>query len=187
MKPLITMACGVGLLLTGITSSNAPSTDARIELVSPYRTWTKVNPRPQIMQPTVAALCRQALPSDSIPEGLHGKKYITVYVNPIGSKSMIQDASPHFPVGSVIVKGKLPARDSAKPEITTVMVKHEAGYDEANGNWEFFVTDGDAKRVLRANTAQCQSCHRGVADSDYVFRTYQGSGRRSPETRGLRL
>ena len=147
--------------------------------VAGYRNWTRVNPEPAIMDRQTAALCAAVSRypkkdygkrSDDSP---HRDKYITVYVNETGRHAMMFEASPKFPEGSVIVKEKLTHRDSTVPELLTVMVKRGAGYDEANGNWEYLALDGTGTRVTaRGKLESCQSCHVLHRETDFVTREY---------------
>ena len=139
-----------------------------------YRQWTRVNPEPVLMEPRVALMCAMPLPVKNRvmeKENPHKFNYITVYVNDIGSKAMYAK-KPDFPMGSVIVKEKLPNKDSESPELLTVMIKHEPGYNTANGDWEYMVTDGAGKVQARGQLENCQSCHTLVKDTDYVYRSY---------------
>lgn len=68
---------------------------------------------------------------------------------------------PSFPVGTVLVKEKFDnPKGTGTPELLTVMVKREKGYNPACYDWEFLVLNGKAERVLeRGKLARCQSCH----------------------------
>ncbi|RYG53060.1 hypothetical protein EON80_33105 [bacterium] len=123
------------------------------------------------------------LPTSKDTQGPHAKKFIRVYVNKVGEKQMTTRKNPRFPVGSVIVKQKLPLNSkvsktkfrkvSPAPELLTVMIKHKAGYDPKNGDWEYMVTDGAGRKVSqRGQIESCQNCHRPYAKTDYVVRSY---------------
>ena len=75
---------------------------------------------------------------------------------------MLTQKYPRFPQGTVIVKQKLAIptakgksaapvkpKPDQQPELLTVMIKREAGYDPANGDWEFMVTDGPGLQSRR--------------------------------------
>ena len=146
------------------------------ELVAAYKQWTRVNPIPDPVSARIAVQCaapptvtQAAMERDSP----HRDKFITVYVNDIGRKAMMEEVQPHFPVGSIIVKEKLPSKDSTTPELLTVMIKREAGYDPSGGNWEYMALDGTGKTVqARGHLEKCQACHVMVKDTDYVSRIY---------------
>jgi hypothetical protein len=103
----------------------------------------------------------------------HTNKFFTVYVNDIGSKAMLSQKDPSFPVGTVIVKEKLASKESQTPELLTVMIKQKEGFNQASGDWEYAVMDGTGTRLqVRGDLQNCQSCHLAKQGSDYVFRTY---------------
>lgn len=86
---------------------------------------------------------------------------------------MLERKAPSFPAGSVIVKEKLPSRDSDTPELLTVMIKKGKGFNPASGDWEYMVVDGSGSKVLaQGKLENCQSCHTAKPATDYVFRTY---------------
>jgi hypothetical protein len=144
------------------------------ELIEGYRQWTRVNPVPAVFHSQIAILCAPATRQLQMEAGNpHRDKFITVYVNDIGKRAMLEEKFPHFPQGSVIVKEKLPSKDSTKPELLTVMMKREAGYNPQNGDWEYMALDGTGKEVHeRGRIESCQSCHMMVKDTDYVSRNY---------------
>jgi hypothetical protein len=140
-----------------------------------YKLWTKVNLEPVPMDPSVAFLC--APPSIVGAPGYRGnphrRHFLTVYVNDLGKNAMLHDKNPVFPEGSTIIKEKLPSMESDRPELLTVMVKREAGFNPAGGDWEYIVTDGTGTRVSASGKLErCQSCHASNKSTDYVFRSY---------------
>ena len=149
----------------------------QVREIAGYRQWTKVNAAPQVMPHRVATLCAAPVAAqDNVPDGAdnpHRDRYITVYVNAKGRAAMLEQKVPAFPVGSVIVKEKLLAPDSRAPELLTVMIKRPAGYDPANGDWEYLVTDGGGKQITaRGKLQSCRQCHLARRDGGYIFRTY---------------
>ena len=155
-----------------------PSSSAAVplpenEIVAGYRRWTRVNPVPVLMQSAVAALCADIRQLRTDHENPHRDKYITVYVNDTGRQAMIEEKAPRFPLNTVIVKEKLTNKDSSVPELLTVMIKRETGYDAQNGDWEYMVLDGSAKTVQASGKLPaCQSCHMMAKSTDYVSRSY---------------
>ncbi len=137
-----------------------------------YKKWTKVNKTPMNISITIAQLCARQTPIYKSPEkNPHRDKFITVYVNDLGKEAMFAE-SPKFAVGSVIVKEKLPSPTS-EPELLTVMIKRETGFNPENGDWEYLVLDPVKTSVLeRGKLERCQKCHLEKKDNDYVFRTY---------------
>ncbi|HEX6649671.1 MAG TPA: cytochrome P460 family protein [Pyrinomonadaceae bacterium] len=145
------------------------------ELIEGYRQWTRLNPEPAFQPSRVAIQCA-APTAEQIQldkTNPHQNKFITVYVNDIGKNAMTTQLNPVFPQGSVIVKEKLPAKDSTSPELLTVMIKRESGYNPENGDWEYMAVDGAGKVVqARGKLANCQACHITRKDTGYVYRDY---------------
>jgi hypothetical protein len=141
------------------------------KLIAGYKQWMRVNPEPKLVPDRVAQLCAPAYaPALSSP---HKDKYITVYVNEVGRHAMMEERTPHFPQGSVIVKEKLTTSKSTTPELLTVMVKRERGYNPESGDWEYMVVDGKGLTIQeRGKLANCQSCHLMDKNTDYVSRAY---------------
>ncbi len=172
----------------------APTKLTLVAEINGYSSWYEVTQKPVEMAPNVALACApsssfsRSTPPPTVQgtQGPHRKKYIRVYVNALAQEPMIAQKSPRFPVGSVVVKEKLPLIESknqktgkpqqkigAKPELLTVMIKRERGYDVPNGDWEYLVTDGTGKRVSqRGQTEACQSCHQPYQKTDYIVRSY---------------
>ena len=157
--------------------TNSLSAGNLVREIEGYRNWTKVNSVPKLMPGRVAADCAIWLSSTGVKidgtRNPHRNKYFTVYVNDVGRKAMLNQKSPKFPKGSVIVKEKLSARDSQTPELLTVMIKQRKGFNPASGDWEYMVIDGTGTKVEgRGNLQNCQSCHVANQKTDYIFRTY---------------
>ena len=143
-------------------------------LIAGYRQWTRVNPEPELVAAQNSQLCAALLPTPAAPGSPHGPdKYITVYVNDVGRHAMMEEKTPHFPQGSIIIKEKLTTAKSTVPELLTVMIKRERGYNPESGDWEYMVVDGSGKSVQqRGKLENCQSCHQIDQDTDYVSRSY---------------
>lgn len=138
------------------------------KLIAGYKQWTRVNPQPERMAAQVSVLCGRPTPTDP-----HSDKYITVYVNEMGRHAMMEEKTPSFPQGSVIVKEKLTTPKSTTPELLTVMVKRERGYNSESGDWEYMVFDGAGQSIQeRGKLENCQSCHLMDKNTDYVSRAY---------------
>lgn len=157
------------------TGIPAVAVDSLGQLVSNYRKWHKVNGTPIHMEPFLSALCRGPMTWEQ-KDNPHDPKFFTVYVNDIGKTAMMSKGHSTFPLGSVIVKEKLPSKTSAKVEIMTVMVKRRKGFDAKNGDWEYFTTKGSGPETSQENVAVCQSCHQAAKEQDFVFRSHYVSG-----------
>lgn len=171
---LITLLCALSAVTFGAGQKPA-SKDLRAPEIANYKKWTLVNPQSFAMSARSAALCAAPSPPQPFKSSHpHTKsKFIRVFVNKKGRAAMFQEKNPRFPVGSVIIKEKLPAKDSTKPQLLTVMIKQRAGYDATKGDWEYLVTDGVGKKVYqRGQLPKCQGCHVTQPQTDYVFRPY---------------
>jgi len=150
--------------------TSTPVINKEAAMIAGYRHWTRVNPEPVQMDQQVASLCGLPYSNTSDP---HRAKFITVYVNDLGRRAMTAELNPRFPVGTVIVKEKLPNKEATAPELLTVMLKRERGYDSKNGDWEYLMFDGPGRVVQGpVKTESCQSCHMAYKQQDYVTRLY---------------
>lgn len=160
-------------LITGIEP--AQHIDPRANEISGFSSWRKATSKPMFMAPGVAKLCRQA-PEFAFPNP-HVPTFFQVFVNKTGVAAMFASKRTPFPVGSVIVKEKrrlLPGTERlGPPELYTVMIKRKSGFDSVNGDWEFFVCDGQARPMRKATSVKhCQSCHQSRKQDDFTFRDY---------------
>ena len=174
----------VGLFVSIAVSSSKPSSSEVVmrsdegvvnKIIAGYKQWTRVNAEPHAVGSRLAVLCgRPTAAQISLEEqNPHLDKFVVVFVNGIGKLAMMEQKTPIFPEGSVIVKEKLTTKDSASPELLTVMRKREAGYDPDKGNWEYMVFDG-AGQTLQASgkLENCQGCHIQHRATDYISRIY---------------
>lgn len=175
--------CQIAIVVIGLvcalatTQAESFSADKQVREIEGYKNWTKVNSEPQLMPERVAAACAVWLASSGVEVNgslnPHRDKYFTVYVNEIGRKEMLDQKSPKFPEGSIILKEKLSAVDSQTPELLTVMIKQKNGFNPAGGDWEYIVLNGSGTKIeARGNLQNCQSCHLANQKTDYIFRTY---------------
>jgi hypothetical protein len=140
-----------------------------------YRAWTLVNPQPVLISSVVNLLCRAPTQANRDDEARnpHMRKLISVYVNALGQQAMLTERKPEFPVGSVIVKEKFAPDKKDAPELLTVMVKREQGFNPASGDWEYMVTNGAGTKIdARGKIESCQSCHVSMRESGFVYRSY---------------
>ncbi len=162
---------------------NAPFvgfTDATMMLheLGTYKDWTKVTSAREPMAMAAALLCAMPLPGSRKgpapgAQSLEDTAFISVYVNPVGRHAMMSQAKPRFPVGSIIVREKFRIRGSHQPELLTVMMKREPGYDPARGDWEYMVVNGGVSEIrARGALASCGGCHQQREADDYIFRSY---------------
>lgn len=177
----------MGIFILNIWAKNKTSfsqpENQQVKEIAGYKNWTKVNAAPKLMPARTAASCFIGISPSGVSfddeKNPHRDKYITVYVNDIGRRAMLEQKNPKFPVGSVIVKEKLPNQQSKTPELLTVMIKQKKGYNPEIGDWEFMVVDGSGTKVEgRGALENCQACHLAYKERDYIFRTYLSSERK---------
>lgn len=99
-----------------------------------------------------------------------------VYANE-KARTNIYYNKPNFPVGSMIVREKYSLMGTI-PETVIAMVKRDAGFNAATGDWEFFVFNGrDLALQSRESVGSCATCHARAKDTDWTFRTYMNFSR----------
>jgi hypothetical protein len=146
-----------------------------IRLFSDHRQWTLMNSQRALMDGSAAALCRAPTPAETGAgsSGPHRGKYISVYVNDVGVRSMTREKGTEFPPGSIIVKEKFAQREGETAELMTAMVKREPGFNPESGDWEYFVLAGSGTEIqARGKLENCMACHVPQKEWDYTFRTY---------------
>lgn len=154
------------------TVKTPPKTLEEKDEVAGYKKWTKVNNKAEIMESDVAVMCAPAT-TQLRPKNPHKDKFINVYINSIGKEEMLTKKNPKFPVGTVVVKEKLSAPDSQTPELLTVMIKREKDFNPEVGDWEFLTFNGGATEITaRGKLENCQACHLGYKQNDFITRTY---------------
>jgi len=67
-------------------------------------------------------------------------------------------------------------KDFKRPELLTIMIKREKGFNPRCGDWEFR-TAGSSKQLNTGDVSKCVSCHLQVSKADYTFRTYVSAAR----------
>lgn len=109
--------------------------------------------------------------SSSRPENKsHDASFGVVYANDLAREALAGDKHTKFPVGSVIVREKLPREEATQPELVAVMIKRAAGFNPKSGDWEFVTTDGMLTKVSeRQKKGSCVECHSSPAAKDFVF------------------
>ena len=169
---LALLGCAEANSSTQTAALTPTALDHDLAELAKYRQWTLVNPKPELMEPQSARDC--AINPGRQESSPHLRKYISVFVNPVGREQMLTtDQPPKFPAGSMIVKEKLGSRDSTTPEVLTVMIKRKPGYNPESGDWEYLVLDGAATKIVeQGKLTRCSSCHNYYKHSDFVTRTY---------------
>lgn len=140
-----------------------------------YRTWKCVTPGNgyPVSVPPSQELCRPVTANmEATIHGPHANYTIRVYVNKTGEKAFASAAKPQFTPGTAIIKEKYSTPTAKTPELMTVMIKRQAGFDTKNGDWEYLILSGDGRTVLESTKQHCQDCHQKVRDRGFVFRPY---------------
>ena len=113
---------------------------------------------------------------DLVDPGNHNTTIGDVYANDKARTNFFYN-QPDFPVGSIIVREKYFTLGSP-PETIIAMVKREKGFNDASGDWEFFVFNGrDMALTSRESVGSCATCHARAKDTDWTFRTYMNFSR----------
>ena len=183
MSRYLSLLLGVAstvLAIALVPRSEGPHQGGTRSIIEGYRIWHKVNPKPIRVRSVFAMLCRGPSPAeqkldrtDPHKADYNKDKFITVFVNKPGKRAMLSDPPGPFPIGSVIVKEKLPSITSRSPELMTVMVKRQKGFNPACGDWEFLVyRPGKRAPDAQGKLASCQSCHVQVGARSHVFANY---------------
>jgi hypothetical protein len=133
-------------------------------------TLASVTARPVYMESAASALCAD-LSSVNAIAAPHEGRYIKVYISP-ESKQTLLEGKGVYPVGTLLVKEKCADAEFRKTELFTVMLKREAGYNSAAGDWEFLVLDRDARLTANGKIDSCMECHQRFQRTDYVSRVY---------------
>lgn len=170
------------LAIVMLWTAQAQSKD---DTVNNYRHWTQVNPQPLQLSSWIDIMCADSPKLQMLrANDPHSRKFFVVYVNAVGEKAMLTQAKPKFPVGTVIVKEKLPTARTQrtewkskspypKPELLTVMRKREKGYFPRGGDWEYSVMDGTGQKTLKSGKLEtCAACHAPYRKTDFVTRNY---------------
>jgi hypothetical protein len=164
----------ITFVIIGVTTLWAQKHSTAVSITG-YKKWVRINPKPHRVTSYLAFLCRYSTPEKNKREqgNPHNDKWVTVYVNSVARRAMLEQQKPKFPRGSLIIKEKLTAADSKTPELLTVMHKREKGFNPKNGDWEYLVYDGAGTKVKAQGKLQnCQSCHASWKTTDYVSRVY---------------
>ena len=136
-----------------------------------YRSFRLLTPTPIYVSPELAELCTtSASPVASANEvrraGPHAEARINLYANDGAVGGVESVARFRYPQGSIIVKEKI----DPVGQVLAVggMVKRASGYDEANGNWEYFYAD-KAQTFVSGRIGSCVACHAKTKATDYVY------------------
>ena len=168
---------GIGVLLMAATAVSPQSgekgpvfrNDGSLVLPSGFRSWVFIG-------------------GPITPNGLNDgnapfPEFHSVYIE--GKNLRYYQKNGKFPEGTVLVKEKYAAVTGGEPELMTIMIKREKGFNPKGGDWEYAVADGKGTAIReRGKIAECQSCHASRKKQDFVFRTYRPGGPKNPWDEG---
>lgn len=187
---LVAACCVTCVIGRSAASDSGHKANLSAPEIAGYKKWKVVNEKAFFVPASIAVDCAPATlrsmeTSASVRPSSHPShfdKFVRIFVNDKGKAAMFAK-TPHFPVGSVVVKEKLPSETSKPPELLTVMIKRAAGFDTPKGDWEYLVAEGSGQKAYeRGKLANCASCHDAQRNSDYVFRGYlPGNAPMKPE------
>ena len=96
-----------------------------------------------------------------------GKSLGVVYVNSLAREFF---NAAQFPPGAIIVREKLAKADDARPQLLTVMIKRDRGFNPRANDWEFLMLDGATNKILeRQKEGSCLDCHASQKQRDFVY------------------
>jgi hypothetical protein len=156
------------------------SSEEFVKLVGKLEALTLVTAEPVSMRSSSWALCRNPQPGErdhgALLKSATARKlggFYKTYVTPGGAEAIKAEKSV-FPEGTMIVKKKFVKGSEDSPELFTVMLKRERGFNPEAGDWEFITLSGDAKTVTsRGKQTSCIECHRLYKDHDFVTKNYK--------------
>jgi hypothetical protein len=172
--PVVADDSGVGQ----IEASEAADTAAGATFaaaIAEYQTWKRRTEQPVALAVDIFGLCRSpSLAEMQFLDSEHGvdQRLVLDWLNP-GAVTAYQhkDTLP-FVVGAAIVKEKL-VRDSDGTLTLVargVMIKRDAGFDAAHGDWEFAYWEPSAGLLAGpAESKHCGDCHAAAQATDFVF------------------
>jgi hypothetical protein len=101
----------------------------------------------------------------------HASTFGFAYANDLAREFLVSKRGGRLPIGSIIAREKLRARDSTTAEVLVVMLKRESGFNQKANDWEFLTISGDLKKIVeREKEGKCLQCHASEAKNDFVFR-----------------
>jgi Cytochrome P460 len=93
-----------------------------------------------------------------------------VYANSLAREALVASPPIPFPRGSILVREKRAEADAKEPEMLTVMIKRQRGFNPKANDWEFLMINGTGTKVLeRQKKGSCLQCHQSQVSSDFVY------------------
>jgi hypothetical protein len=137
-----------------------------------YRSWRQRTDEPLNISAEIFSLCRSPTAAEqAFVASEHGDElYLLDWLNDEAAAGVDAGATALFPVGAAVVKEKL-VRDGNDYSLVALglMVKREAGFDPAHGDWEFGYWQAEGGMSSGASTnLHCGACHAS-STTDFVF------------------
>ena len=126
----------------------------------------------RILMPGAVIFSGRPAPAPKKDQVTHegGSTFGVVYVNSLAHEALTAQPTIPFPRGSIIVREKLTQANDLRPQLLTVMIKRERGFNPKANDWEFLAVDGAMTKVFeRQKKGSCLNCHASQAHRDFVY------------------
>lgn len=168
-------------------TENAHNWPSAEDISRNYGRLRLITKEPVLVDPQFAMLCvgiwKQHVDDARKRSGPHAHTSIRIFMNDLATSAFRK--SKAYPVGSVIVKEKqgleykvndtTPEGSAKTRDGVGGMIKRPVGYDPEHGDWEYFYFE-DVAEIEYGKINSCIECHRGAAQSDYVFGNWASGG-----------
>jgi hypothetical protein len=144
-------------------------------IIAEYHSYQPQTAQPEPVSAYIFGLCRlPTLKEQTFADSEHGNgRYLQDWANEAAVSGIARRGQPPFAVGSVIVKEKyVPGATAGAFELAArgFMIKREAGFAPANGDWDFAYWEPELGVLSTAEqSSYCGTCHAGAASTDFVF------------------
>jgi len=165
---------GGGLSAGGTAGAGGAHPIGMQAILDSYRSFEPQTAAPVSVSAYLFGLCRMpTLRETEFLDSIHGDgRYLQDWANPLAEQGIATRGAPAFPVGAVIVKEKYAGLQATQAELVAIglMIKREAGFDSAHGDWDYAYYEPALGVVQTAEqTAYCSKCHAGAASTDFVY------------------
>ncbi len=171
------------------SAATDPASQEIARIAESYSELTLMTPEPVFVNPELAMLCvgatKEMVDNARNEEGPHANCSVKIFMNELASSAFTQNTS--YPIGAIIVKEKdmLGYRTKLDTDWQGMgsgvggMIKREKGYDEFNGDWEYFYFDNPSS-IESGKMKSCIECHRKAQSSDFVFAVWAKDDNQGP-------
>lgn len=132
-----------------------------------YKTWKPISQSPV---PVLAMGCDRDLRRESGHSHSNSGRHISVYVSPNAQDQYrdIKTKPAVFPVGTVIVKEKVPAQSEPQTPELGIMIKQPKEFSPETGDWQYLYVTANGEVTRGESLRHCATCHEN-AKHDHVF------------------